>query len=313
MPILKKLWSESPSLMLTFYLMLAALVASVAGLYLDARIITGAPAWLKPAKFAISTAIFAVSIAWLLQYLTVPAKRKRRLAGILSFALALEVFIIDLQAARGITSHFNSSTPLDGILFAVMGAGILVVWICMIWITVLLFRQRFADAAWGWALRLAMLITTIGAAAAGLMLPPNHQQTVQIQHHQQPESIGAHTVGAPDGGKGLPGTEWSAQHGDLRIPHFFGLHALQILPLCSWLMIRRRSRNATKNVFVLAASYLTFIAILAWQALRGQSIAEPDSSTLTVLAIWLAVTVGAFGWPKRGEPNRLGATTHSIA
>jgi hypothetical protein len=313
MSILKKLWNESPALMLTCYLMLAALVCSVAGLYLDSRVITGAPAWLKPAKFAISTAIFAASIAWLLQYLTVSTGRKRRLARILSFALVLEVAIIDMQAARGITSHFNSSTPLDAILFSIMGIGILVVWACMIWIAVWLFRQHFADAAWGWALRLGMAITVIGAGAAGMMLPPNHQQMLQMQHHQKPESIGGHTVGAPDGGKGLPGVEWSAQHGDLRIPHFFGLHALQIVPLASWFVIRRRRRNATRHVFVLASSYLTFIAILTWQALRGQSIAEPDFRTLTALALWLVATLCVFAWPKRGKPSHLKASTHSLA
>jgi hypothetical protein len=313
MLVFRKLWNESPALMLTCYLMLAALVCSVAGLYLDPRIITGAPAWLKPAKFAISTAIFAASIAWLFQYMKAPAKLKRRLGGILAFALTLEVAIIDMQAARGITSHFNSGTTLDSILFSIMGTGIAVLWICMIWIAVLLFRQSFADAAWGWALRLGMAITVIGAGAGGIMLPPNHQQMVQMQHHERPASIGGHTVGAPDGGKGLPGVEWSAQHGDLRIPHFFGLHALQIIPFCAWLLIRRRSAHATKNVFILAASYLGLIAVLTWQALRGQSIAEPDAVTLSAFAIWFAATAGALVWSKRAEPHRLNVSTQSLA
>jgi hypothetical protein len=313
MLIFKKLWNESPVLMLTCILMLAAFAGALTGLFLDSRIITGAPAWMKPAKFAISTAIFAASLAWLFQYLTASPKLKRGLARTFSFVLVLEVTIIDVQAARGISSHFNASTPLDGMLFSIMGTGIAVLWICMLWVAVLLFRQSFADAAFGWALRLGMAITVIGAGAGGIMLPPNHQQLVQIEHHEKLTSIGAHTVGAPDGGQGLPAVEWSAHHGDLRIPHFFGLHALQIIPFCAWLIVRRRTAMATRAVFVLAGSYMVFIAILTWQALRGQSIAEPDAATLIAFALWLTATFCAFVWTRRGEPKRLAISTQSIA
>jgi hypothetical protein len=79
-------------------------------------------------------------------------------------------------------------------------------------------------------------------------------------------------------------------HGDLRIAHFFGLHGLQAIPFFAWLI--RKRRRATTLVFTAAGSYLAFIAILTWQAWRGESIVQPGAETLTALVIWLFVTVG---------------------
>ena len=44
--------------------LLGLLGVSLAGLLLDPRVITGAPAWLKPAQFAISTAVYSLTLAW---------------------------------------------------------------------------------------------------------------------------------------------------------------------------------------------------------------------------------------------------------
>ena len=111
--------------------------------------------------------------------------------------------------------------------------------------------------------------------------------------------VGAHTVGAPDGGPGLPGTGWSREHGDLRVPHFVGLHALQLLPLLALALGRRRWPEATRVRLTLAAaaSYGSLFALLLWQALRGQPLVQPDGLTIAALGpgscdcrgVWIAV------------------------
>jgi hypothetical protein len=87
---------------------------------------------------------------------------------------------------------------------------------------------------------------------------------------------GAHTVGAPDGGPGLPVTGWSTEHGDIRVAHFLGLHALQLLPIVALLLARRRVNDAirVRLTIAAAASYAGLFAILLSGALRGQPISS---------------------------------------
>ena len=285
-----KLWNESKALTATTAFMLLDFVFSLLALTVDPRIITGMPAWLKPAKFGISSAIFAASIAWLFRYMPDFAKYKSWVGSALSVILVVEIAIIDFQAARGRVSHFNVSTPEDATLYGIMGSLIGVLWVLTIWITVALFRQKFADRAWGWALRLAMLMSVLGSASGGLMTMPSSSTTRAIAAHERPVTmVGAHTVGAPDGGPGMAGVGWSTQHGDLRIAHFIGLHGLQVIPLIVWWLRRKRS---TRQVFAIFGSYLALYLILSWQALRGESLVEPGALTLSVWGVWLIATAG---------------------
>jgi hypothetical protein len=266
--------------------MLVAFAASLAAMAVDHTTILGAPTWLKPAKFAISTAIYAFTLAWIFSYLP----ERRRLTAIVGWLtaviLTMEVAIIDVQAARGVTSHFNVGTALDAALFSAMGTGILIVFGAAIALTIALFRHRFADAGLGWALRLGLLMTVVGQATGGFMTTPTPEQLAAAKTTRITVA-GSHTVGGHDGGPGMPVTGWSREHGDLRAPHFVGLHAVQALPAIAWLIgplgsaVRRR-----RAIFAAAAAYVALFAILLAQALSGQPLLAPQGSILIAFVAW---------------------------
>ena len=160
-----------------------------------------------------------------------------------------------------------------------MGLAILVQTLAAIAVAAALWRQRFADRAMGWALRLGMTITIVGAMTGGLMTQPTRAQLDAARAGQPMTVSGAHTVGAPDGGPGLPGTGWSREHGDLRVAHFLGLHALQMLPLIAFLFTRRAGRKRAASGWSgrSSASYVSLFGLLLWQALRGQSVDRTGS------------------------------------
>ncbi len=161
---IRQAWTDSAPLTATSSVMLLAFAASCAGIFLDQRIVTGVSAWLKPAKFAISTAIFSATVAWLFRYIKVWPRFVGATGWVLATVLVLEVGIIDVQAARGVSSHFNLATPLDAALFGVMGVAIAILWLASVGVLAALFRQKFANPAWGWWVRMGMLITVIGSA-----------------------------------------------------------------------------------------------------------------------------------------------------
>ena len=291
------LFAAAPWLTILGFVMAVDLVLAMCGLVVDRRVITGAPAWLKPAKFALSTMIATWSFAFCIASTRIWPRVTRALDLALSVGLAIEIALIDMQATRGTTSHFNVSTSLDGTVWAVMAVSILCIWLGMLLLTVVLFRQPYASSAWGWSLRLGMVLALIGTGSGGLMTLPNSQQLAEAHASGRLPIVGAHTVGAPDGGRGLPVTGWSADHGDLRVAHFLGMHGLQVLPLLAWWIGRRRfagDDRAQRNlIFAVAVSYLALFGLILWQAFRGQSIARPDSLSLASFTAWLVLTAGA--------------------
>ena len=293
-----RLWQGSPPLTLVGVLMIGAAAAAVVGMLVDPRIITGAPAWLKPFKFGASTAIYSLTLAWIFGYLADWPRVRRIVGWTTAVVFILEVALIDAQAWRGTTSHFNISTPLNATLFLVMGLAILVQTLVSIAVAVALWRQPFADRALGWALRFGMVLTIVGAMTGPLMTRPTAAQLAAARAGEQMTVAGAHSVGGVDGGPGLPITGWSREHGDVRVPHFIGLHAIQALAIIAMGLRRWRLPDAIRirAIMAIAASYAALFLLLLTQALRGQSIVAPDMTTVAVLVSWGLVTLLVIGW-----------------
>ena len=310
-----RLWRTSPPLAAVGAVMIVAAAASVVGMVVDPRIITGAPAWLKPFKFAVSTAVYSLTLAWIFGLLPDWPRVRRVVGWTTAIVFVLEVVIIDAQAWRGTTSHFNLSTPVNATLFAVMGAAILIQTLVSVAVAVALWRQRFTDRALGWALRLGMTLTIAGALTGPFMTRPTDAQLAHARAGGRMTTVGAHTVGGVDGGPGVPVTGWSREHGDVRVPHFIGLHAIQALALVAVALRRWRAPEAlrVRAVLVAAASYASLFLLLLWEALRGRSVVAPDMTALVSLALWAVTTALAVGWIGLGSRAASRESAHWIA
>jgi hypothetical protein len=281
---LSALWTDSRPLTFVGVLMLCDVAACLVAMIFDHRQITGFNAWLKPAKFGLSIAVTCFSLAWIAGYLR-DWQRIRDWSGrIFAASIAIEIVVIDLQAARGTTSHFNMATPFDRMAFVTMGISIGILWLAMVGMTYALMRQKLQPVSWGWALRLGLLLSVVGAAGGGFML----RQTPEQKRNPELKQFGSHTVGAPDGGAGLPVLNWSENHGDLREAHFLGLHGVQIISFFGWWLLRKRrltEPQRTRLIWLASGTYVSCFGLLAWQALRGQALLQPDQKTLVMASL----------------------------
>jgi hypothetical protein len=273
--LLQRAWKENALLTIVSLAMLPLMGIALVGLLVDHQLITGVPAWMKPLKFAISTIAYCLTFLYLLTFVQGYPRIVKFIGTITAICLAAEIVLITLQVLRGTSSHFNFTTLFNGIVFETMGGFVTVLWLAGSVLVVLLLRQRLSDIAWTWALRFSIITALTGMAVAFLMIA-QPGATIGIS--------GAHSVGVADGGAGLPFLGWSTVGGDLRIPHFFGLHGLQVLLIVGWLVTMTRSwlnmHHRVALVMTAGVGYLSFIGLLTWQALRSQSIIHPDMLSL---------------------------------
>jgi len=211
-------------------------------------IVLGINAWIKPMKFFFSIWLFCWTMAWFLHYLD-NKRRVQHYTWMVVIVMIIEQVIITWQAANGRLSHFNISTPLYRSLFILMGVAIsvLTAWTGVIGYYFFKQKQFNVPMPYIWGIRLGIILFVIFAFEGGVMA-----------------SHLSHTVGAADGGPGIPLFNWSSRYGDLRVAHFIGIHSLQILPLFGYYIAK--SNRATQ---LFATAYFILTIFLYIQAFNG--------------------------------------------
>jgi len=315
---LRDMWHFNWPLTLSVLLCMALVPIYLVAAIVDPRIITGAPAFVKPLKFVLSFGIYLTTFLWLLSLVQGKRRLVATIAVVTGMGALAEIALITLQAARGVTSHYNHSTPLDATLINIMAMIIVLVAFANLGLGILLLFQRLPNRATAWAIRLGVLITFIGMIIGFLMTSsPSPAQHAKMAAGEEPTIFGAHSVGVEDGGPGLPFMGWSTEGGDLRVAHFFGLHAMQALPLLALALtlsaVRRRTRPGQRTAVVLIGglAYLGWIILLTWQALRSQPVLALDMLTASAYALLLGITAAALLitlWPRSTSTSTVAET-----
>jgi hypothetical protein len=223
----------------------------------DPRTLAGVNVWVKPAKFLLSTGVFVLTLAGFFGYVREERRSTRGLRAVVALVLCSAIFenlYIALQAARGLESHYNRSTPFHAVMYGLMGLfALLLVATCLPLAREIarhpapgLRPERRVAAVTGLVLTFAL-----GGLLGGYL-----------------GSRAGHSVGAVGGQ--LPWFGWNRAGGDLRVAHFFGLHAAQALPLLAGVAGAARESLRVPVVVAGAALYAVLTLAVFVEAVAGR-------------------------------------------
>jgi len=237
----------------------AALAAVfLAASLVDDRLFNGVSVWVKPFKFSLSIAVYFATLAWFAPLLPngyFEARRGRWLTWLPVACSAFEIAYIALQAARGEASHFNLTSAFYIGMYALMGVGALVLVSMCLWMACVVLRRHGLRDPYALAVALGLIAAFVLGGGFGEAMAANMSHWVG---------------GVPTDAGGFGPMRWSRTGGDLRVAHFFGMHAMQFLPVFAALLPRTLPRKVAIGLVVAAAvGYAGFATFTFVEALRG--------------------------------------------
>lgn len=243
----------------TVALSLALAVLYLPGLLLDARMVDGAGAWVKPMKFAISFIVFSATLALITARMSAAAREGfwMRAAGVaIALGFVGEMAYMSVQAGLGEASHFNVGTPYHAAMYTLMAAGATGIMLGVAVIGICFWHDAQARAGAG--LRLGVAVGLAGSTVLTLI----------TAFHLG--GNGGHFVGVPSADAAvLPLFGWSMEVGDLRPAHFLALHMMQAIPLLGLALDRMAPQRAQMGVLAGSMMWMGLTFAVFAQAVLG--------------------------------------------
>jgi hypothetical protein len=257
---LASLAGREPRLMASAFMCFAMIIPIAVAAMIDNRTLGEINVWIKPLKFLVSTGLFLATLGFFMPMTSEAFRRSASGRFVVWGSIAttlLELVYIIWRASRGEASHFNISTPLAGALYVLMGidaitlaaTGPILAW------GIAQNDAKHINPTYRLAVVLGLILTFALGATSGVIL------SVDLGHF-----VGA----APANDLTLPLVGWSRKVGDLRVPHFMGLHAQQVLAIAGFLVAGLYRGRAV--VIGFACWYSIVVIGLFLQALSGHPV-----------------------------------------
>jgi hypothetical protein len=252
---------------------------------------TGAVSFRKPLTFSLSVGLLMATVGWVLDRLP----DRRRLAGVLAWTFlvssSVEVGLITMQTWRGRASHFNVMESGDAVIFALMGAAVGFMSLCLLGLLVWSLIEHLAEPL----VRLAV-VGGLVLVATGLGIG---QWIIQLGVDY------VETRGA------VPETVTYGDAGVAKFPHAIAFHGIQLFILAAIALRAGSLPDSSKKrmMRLVVLSYAAMLAFASAQTIAGSAPADP---TVWSLGLALSGVVLATALTRAARGFRGGAATEPV-